>query len=29
VVGTDGTLRGYRWGLGVKTWLLGHESGPA
>ncbi|MFI5932884.1 methylated-DNA--[protein]-cysteine S-methyltransferase [Actinoplanes sp. NPDC051494] len=25
VIGTDGTLRGYRWGLGVKTWLLGHE----
>ena len=29
VVGTDGTLRGYRWGLGVKTWLLQHESAPA
>ncbi len=29
VVGTDGTLRGYRWGLNVKTWLLKHESGPA
>jgi methylated-DNA-[protein]-cysteine S-methyltransferase len=26
VLGTDGTLRGYRWGLQVKTWLLGHES---
>ena len=26
VVGTDGTLRGYRWGLHVKTWLLEHES---
>ncbi|WP_305785078.1 methylated-DNA--[protein]-cysteine S-methyltransferase [Symbioplanes lichenis] len=25
VLGTDGTLRGYRWGLGVKTWLLDHE----
>jgi methylated-DNA-[protein]-cysteine S-methyltransferase len=25
VVGTDGTLRGYRWGLDVKTWLLEHE----
>ncbi|MEV4704081.1 methylated-DNA--[protein]-cysteine S-methyltransferase [Actinoplanes sp. NPDC049316] len=25
VLGTDGTLRGYRWGLGVKTWLLAHE----
>jgi methylated-DNA-[protein]-cysteine S-methyltransferase len=29
VVGTDGTLRGYRWGLDVKTWLLAHESGGA
>jgi methylated-DNA-[protein]-cysteine S-methyltransferase len=27
VVGTDGTLRGYRWGLDVKTWLLRHEQG--
>ncbi|MEV4636284.1 methylated-DNA--[protein]-cysteine S-methyltransferase [Actinoplanes sp. NPDC049548] len=27
VLGTDGTLRGYRWGLGVKTWLLEHEQG--
>ena len=27
VVGTDGTLRGYRWGLDVKTWLLAHEQG--
>jgi methylated-DNA-[protein]-cysteine S-methyltransferase len=26
VIGTDGTLRGYRWGLAVKTWLLEHES---
>jgi methylated-DNA-[protein]-cysteine S-methyltransferase len=26
VLGTDGTLRGYRWGLGVKTWLLDHEN---
>jgi methylated-DNA-[protein]-cysteine S-methyltransferase len=25
VIGTDGTLRGYRWGFDVKTWLLGHE----
>ncbi|MFC0528045.1 methylated-DNA--[protein]-cysteine S-methyltransferase [Phytohabitans kaempferiae] len=25
VVGTDGTLRGYRWGLDVKKWLLAHE----
>lgn len=25
VLGTDGTLRGYRWGLAVKTWLLEHE----
>jgi methylated-DNA-[protein]-cysteine S-methyltransferase len=34
VLGTDGTLRGYRWGLDVKTWLLQHEQtagiqGPA
>ena len=27
VLGTDGTLRGYRWGLDVKTWLLRHEEG--
>jgi methylated-DNA-[protein]-cysteine S-methyltransferase len=26
VVGTDGTLRGYRWGLDVKAWLLAHEA---
>ncbi|MEH1123465.1 methylated-DNA--[protein]-cysteine S-methyltransferase [Micromonospora sp. CPCC 206061] len=26
VVGTDGTLRGYRWGLDVKKWLLAHET---
>jgi methylated-DNA-[protein]-cysteine S-methyltransferase len=25
VIGTDGTLRGYRWGLEVKKWLLAHE----
>ncbi|MFF5053848.1 methylated-DNA--[protein]-cysteine S-methyltransferase [Micromonospora sp. NPDC000663] len=25
VLRTDGTLGGYRWGLDVKTWLLGHE----
>ncbi len=25
VLGTDGTLRGYRWGLEVKTRLLHHE----
>jgi methylated-DNA-[protein]-cysteine S-methyltransferase len=25
VVRTDGTLGGYRWGLGVKRWLLDHE----
>ncbi|SCE79506.1 methylated-DNA-[protein]-cysteine S-methyltransferase [Micromonospora viridifaciens] len=25
VLRTDGTLGGYRWGLGVKEWLLGHE----
>ena len=28
VLGTDGTLRGYRWGLDVKTWLLAHEARP-
>jgi methylated-DNA-[protein]-cysteine S-methyltransferase len=27
VLRTDGTLGGYRWGLDVKKWLLGHESG--
>jgi methylated-DNA-[protein]-cysteine S-methyltransferase len=26
VLGTDGTLRGYRWGLTVKSRLLDHES---
>ncbi|AGL20950.1 methylated-DNA--[protein]-cysteine S-methyltransferase [Actinoplanes sp. N902-109] len=26
VIGTDGTLRGYRWGVGVKTTLLAHEA---
>jgi methylated-DNA-[protein]-cysteine S-methyltransferase len=25
VLGTDGTLRGYRWGLAVKSRLLDHE----
>ncbi|MGN9913252.1 methylated-DNA--[protein]-cysteine S-methyltransferase [Phytohabitans sp. LJ34] len=25
VVGTDGTLRGYRWGMNTKKWLLAHE----
>ncbi|MDM4720686.1 methylated-DNA--[protein]-cysteine S-methyltransferase [Micromonospora sp. WMMA1363] len=25
VLRTDGTLGGYRWGLNVKKWLLGHE----
>ncbi|GGM54025.1 putative methylated-DNA:protein-cysteine methyltransferase [Micromonospora sonchi] len=25
VLRTDGTLGGYRWGLPVKEWLLGHE----
>jgi methylated-DNA-[protein]-cysteine S-methyltransferase len=25
VLRTDGTLGGYRYGLGVKQWLLGHE----
>ncbi|WP_341717538.1 methylated-DNA--[protein]-cysteine S-methyltransferase [Micromonospora sp. FIMYZ51] len=25
VLRTDGTLGGYRWGLPVKQWLLGHE----
>ena len=28
VLRTDGTLGGYRWGLDVKTWLLGHEGRP-
>jgi methylated-DNA-[protein]-cysteine S-methyltransferase len=27
VLGTDGTLRGYRWGLNVKSQLLDHEKG--
>ncbi len=27
VLGTDGSLRGYRWGLPVKRWLLDHEQG--
>lgn len=27
VIGTDGSLRGYRWGLDVKTALLAHEDG--
>ncbi|MEV0725503.1 methylated-DNA--[protein]-cysteine S-methyltransferase [Micromonospora purpureochromogenes] len=27
VLRTDGTLGGYRWGLDVKKWLLGHERG--
>jgi methylated-DNA-[protein]-cysteine S-methyltransferase len=26
VLRTDGTLGGYRWGLPVKKWLLGHEA---
>ena len=26
VLGTDGTLRGYRWGLTVKRQLLDHEA---
>ena len=26
IVGTDGTLRGFRWGLGVKRRLLAHEA---
>ncbi|MEH0823355.1 MULTISPECIES: methylated-DNA--[protein]-cysteine S-methyltransferase [unclassified Micromonospora] len=25
VLRTDGSLGGYRWGLDVKNWLLGHE----
>jgi methylated-DNA-[protein]-cysteine S-methyltransferase len=28
-VGTDGTLRGYRWGLERKEWLLRHEEQSA
>jgi methylated-DNA-[protein]-cysteine S-methyltransferase len=27
VVGADGSLRGFRWGLEVKQWLLDHEAG--
>lgn len=27
VLGTDGSLRGYRWGLPAKRWLLDHEHG--
>ena len=27
VLGTDGSLRGFRWGLPVKRWLLDHEQG--
>lgn len=27
VLRTDGGLGGYRWGLPVKKWLLGHEGG--
>ena len=27
VLRTDGGLGGYRWGLDVKQWLLGHEGG--
>ncbi|MFI6868545.1 methylated-DNA--[protein]-cysteine S-methyltransferase [Nocardia sp. NPDC050406] len=26
IIRTDGTLGGFRWGLGVKRWLLDHES---
>ena len=26
VMRTDGTLGGYRWGLDIKEWLLGHEA---
>jgi len=26
VLRTDGTLGGFRWGLGVKRWLLDHEA---
>ncbi|MEU2611599.1 methylated-DNA--[protein]-cysteine S-methyltransferase [Micromonospora sp. NPDC007271] len=29
VLRTDGTLGGYRWGLDVKRWLLGHEGSAA
>ena len=28
VIGADGTLRGYRWGLHWKAWLLGREGTP-
>ena len=27
VIGTDGSLRGFRWGTDVKRWLLDHEAG--
>ena len=26
VIGTDGTMRGFRWGTDVKRWLLTHEA---
>jgi methylated-DNA-[protein]-cysteine S-methyltransferase len=29
IIGRDGTLRGYRWGLDVKRWLLAHEQAIA
>lgn len=25
VIGTDGTMRGFRWGTDLKVWLVGHE----
>ncbi|NNH69879.1 methylated-DNA--[protein]-cysteine S-methyltransferase [Nocardia uniformis] len=29
ILRTDGTLGGFRWGLGVKRWLLDHENPSA
>jgi methylated-DNA-[protein]-cysteine S-methyltransferase len=26
VIGTDGTMRGFRWGTDIKRWLLEHEA---
>jgi O6-methylguanine-DNA--protein-cysteine methyltransferase len=29
VIGADGTLTGFAWGLGAKRWLLTHEGALA
>ena len=29
VIGTDGTMRGFRWGTDIKRWLLNHERSSA